>query len=148
VPITIRSASPEDVSALASLLGELGYPSDADRVRARLTRVLGSKGDNPTDSVLVATDEGSGAVLGLLSLHCFDGLHDDAPVAMITALVVAEQARGLGIGRQLVDHAIAAARRRRCTRLMLTTHVRRADAHAFYERIGFEFTGRRYVKTI
>jgi hypothetical protein len=28
----------------------------------------------------------------------------------------------------------------------LTTAERRADAHAFYERIGFERTGRRYAK--
>jgi hypothetical protein len=31
---------------------------------------------------------------------------------------------------------------------MVTTHVRRADAHAFYERLGFDFTGRRYVRGI
>jgi branched-chain amino acid aminotransferase len=31
---------------------------------------------------------------------------------------------------------------------LFTTHVRRADAHAFYERIGFELTGRRYVKAL
>jgi hypothetical protein len=31
---------------------------------------------------------------------------------------------------------------------MVTTHIRRADAHAFYERLGFELTGRRYVRPI
>jgi hypothetical protein len=30
--------------------------------------------------------------------------------------------------------------------LFLTTAERRADAHAFYESVGFERTGRRYVK--
>jgi GNAT superfamily N-acetyltransferase len=144
----IRPASADDASAIAPLLGELGYPSEADRVRARMGRVLGTTGDSPTDSVFVATDEASGGVLGMLSLHRFSALHDDAPVALITALVVADRARGLGVGRQLVDRAIDAARGWRCTRLLVTTHVRRADAHAFYERIGFELTGRRYVKSL
>jgi GNAT superfamily N-acetyltransferase len=144
----IRAASPADASALASLLGELGYPSEADRVRARMARILGARGDSGTDSVVVASDERSGEVLGLLSVHQFAALHDDAPVALITALVVAERARGLGVGRQLVDRAIDTARLWGCTRLIVTTHVRRADAHAFYEHIGFELTGRRYVKTL
>jgi ribosomal protein S18 acetylase RimI-like enzyme len=33
-------------------------------------------------------------------------------------------------------------------RFLVTTHNRRAGAHAFYERLGFEFTGRRYVKDL
>jgi GNAT superfamily N-acetyltransferase len=113
-----------------------------------MARMVGARGDSGTDSVVVASDERSGEVLGLLSVHQFAALHDDAPVALITALVVAERARGLGVGRQLVDRAIDTARLWGCTRLIVTTHVRRADAHAFYEHIGFELTGRRYVKTL
>jgi GNAT superfamily N-acetyltransferase len=100
------------------------------------------------DCVFVAADEPAAEVLGMLSLHRFSGLHDDAPVALITALVVAERARGLGIGRRLVDRAVETARGWGCTRVMVTTHVRRAGAHAFYERIGFELTGRRYAKAL
>lgn len=142
----IRPASPDDASALAALLGELGYPAEGEAVRTRLNRLLGGNNGSQTDRVLVATEESNAEVLGVLALHQFAGLHDDAPVALITALVVAERARGLGVGRQLVDRAVDAARRWGCTRLMVTTHVRRAGAHAFYERIGFEFTGRRYVR--
>jgi GNAT superfamily N-acetyltransferase len=144
----IRLASSDDAPALASLLGELGYPSEADSVRARMARVLGAKGDKATDTVFVATGPNARDVLGMLALHQFPALHDDAPLALITALVVAERARGSGVGSQLVDRASETARRWGCTRLMVTTHVRRADAHAFYEHIGFELTGRRYVKTL
>jgi GNAT superfamily N-acetyltransferase len=144
----VRSASAADAPALASLLGELGYPSDADQVRARMARLVGAGSDDAADALFVATGAGGPSVVGLLSLHRFSGLHDDAPVALITALVVAERARGLGVGRQLVDRAVESARDWGCTRLMVTTHVRRADAHAFYEHIGFELTGRRYVKAL
>jgi GNAT superfamily N-acetyltransferase len=144
----IRSASPADAPALAMLLGELGYPSEAAEVHTRLARVLGAGGENAADCVFVAASDKGPDVLGLLSVHRFCGLHDDAPVALITALVVAERARGSGVGRQLVDRAAEVARRWGCTRLMVTTHIRRADAHAFYEHLGFELTGRRYVKPL
>jgi GNAT superfamily N-acetyltransferase len=147
MPFSIRPACLDDATSLASLLGELGYPSEGDAVRIRLQNLLrGGSGDGQTDRVFVAIGEANREPLGLLSLHRFAGLHDDAPVALITALVVAQRARGLGVGRRLVDRAVDAARGWGCTRLMVTTHVRRADAHAFYERIGFELTGRRYVK--
>jgi GNAT superfamily N-acetyltransferase len=143
----IRSASPDDAGVIASLLGELGYPSDAGSVRARIARLLEME-SAAQESVFVATDARDGTAFGVLSLHRFFGLHDDAPVALITALVVGEGARGLGIGKALVDRAAETARAWGCTRLMVTTHVRRAGAHAFYERIGFELTGRRYVRAL
>jgi GNAT superfamily N-acetyltransferase len=141
--ITIRAASLADAPALATLLGELGYPARADQVRARMTRLLGG---GASDEVFVASRDDD--AIGMLSVHRFEALHDNAPVALITALVVAEKARGSGVGRQLVGRAVDTARRWGCTRLLVTTHVRRAGAHAFYERIGFEFTGRRYVRTV
>jgi GNAT superfamily N-acetyltransferase len=146
--LLIRAASVDDAPAVAGLLGELGYPSEVDSVRARITRLLGAKSADPGDCVFVAADDDAGTILGTLALHRFLGLHDDAPVALITALVVGENARGLGVGKRLVDQAAETARQWGCTRLMVTTHVRRAGAHAFYERIGFELTGRRYVRTV
>jgi GNAT superfamily N-acetyltransferase len=145
--LTIRPAVLDDAYALAPLLGELGYPADAASVRARLQHLLDTAAVTGGDTIFVAR-RAEDDVVGLLTLHRFSGLHADAPVALITALVVAERARGAGVGRQLVDRAVDAARAWRCGRLMVTTHVRRADAHAFYERIGFELTGRRYARRI
>ena len=144
--LSIRSALAADAPALASLLGELGYPASAEQVAVRAQRLLGRDGAPSTDQVFVATRDRE--VLGLIALHRFTGLHADADVALITALVVAERARGLGVGRRLVDRAVEAAREWGCGRLMVTTHIRRADAHAFYERIGFELTGRRYARPV
>jgi GNAT superfamily N-acetyltransferase len=145
--LSIRAGVLDDAAALAPLLGELGYPADADRVRERLKRLLDGSGNDGSDVVVVACRE-DGDVVGLLALHRFTGLHDDASVGLITALVVTERARGLGVGKRLVDRAIETAREWGCGRLLVTTHVRRAGAHAFYERIGFEFTGRRYARAL
>lgn len=140
--VSVREASPDDAPQLAPLLGELGYPVDANELVKRMRRML----ERHDQKVLVA--ERDEQALGLLALHVFPVLAYDRDLAMIMALVVTQQARGLGVGRALVDRAEAIGRSLGASRLMVTTHVRRADAHSFYERLGFEFTGRRYVRPI
>jgi N-acetylglutamate synthase-like GNAT family acetyltransferase len=138
----VRAATLGDAAALAHLLGELGYPADAAAVAPRITRML-ARNDQ---KILIAEDE-RGA-LGLLAMHVFPMLEYEQDAALITALVITERARGTGIGRELVTRAEALAIDAGATRFMVTTHVRRAGAHAFYERLGFELTGRRYVKEL
>jgi len=140
--VVVREATVADAAALAPLLGELGYPADPAPLEQRMARML-----RRDDQKILIAENADGA-LGLLALHIFPVLAYDRDLAMIMALVVAERARGLGVGRQLVDHAGAIGKSLGASRLMVTTHVRRADAHAFYERLGFEFTGRRYVRPI
>jgi N-acetylglutamate synthase-like GNAT family acetyltransferase len=138
----LRSAARADAGAIASLLGELGYPSGAEAMATRLGRML-SREDQ---SILIADDDSG--VLGLLALHIFPMLEYDCDAALITALVITERARGMGVGRALVNRAAELARAAGARRFLVTTHNRRAGAHAFYERLGFEFTGRRYVKEL
>jgi N-acetylglutamate synthase-like GNAT family acetyltransferase len=140
--VIVREAIETDAPALAPLLGELGYPIDADALAPRMRRMLA----RDDQKILIA--EGDAGALGVLALHVFPVLAYDRDLAMIMALVVTAKARGLGVGRLLVDRASAIGKSLGASRLMVTTHVRRADAHAFYERLGFEFTGRRYVRTI
>ena len=140
--MVVRDATVADAPALAPLLDELGYPAPVDALESRMRRML-SRDDQ---RILVA--ERDGAVLGLLALHIFPVLAYDRDLAMIMALVVTKRARGLGVGRALIERADAVSKSLGASRLMVTTHVRRADAHAFYERLGFEFTGRRYVRPI
>jgi len=144
--VAIRSATRADTPALAPLLGELGYPVDSAELETRMTRMLA----RDDEIILIAERRGGGPLpaLGLLALHVFPVLAYSEDLAMIMALVVAEQARGLGVGRRLVSSAESLARERGASRLMVTTHLRRADAHAFYERLGFDFTGRRYLKAL
>jgi N-acetylglutamate synthase-like GNAT family acetyltransferase len=142
--LLVRDATIADVPALAALLGELGYPVAPEPLATRVERLLSSS-DN---RVLVATRSAESTPIGLLSLHVMPVVHDAHDLAMIMALVITERARGEGVGRALIERATAVARERGSSRLFVTTHLRRSGAHAFYERLGFEFTGRRYVKVL
>jgi GNAT superfamily N-acetyltransferase len=138
---TIRDAAPADAEAIARLLTQLGYPSEPAAVEARLDRlrIVG-------DRVVVAKVDGR--VAGVAHLQVSPAIERDRPAAKLGALVVDEAQRGQGIGRALVEAMEAEARLRGCELLFLTTAERREDAHAFYERVGLEHTGRRYARTL
>ena len=140
--LRVRAALPADAGAVAPLLAELGYPIAAAQVRSNLERL----GRGGADRVLVAVRDG--APLGVLALHVIPLLHDARDVAWITALVVTERARGAGVGQALVAAAEEAARALGCVRIAVTSAERRADAHAFYARLGYAHTGRRFVKAL
>jgi GNAT superfamily N-acetyltransferase len=138
-PVSVRRAVDADAAAIAPLLAHLGYPAPVPDVPIRLAR-LRAVGDD----AFVA--EVSGSVVGLATVHSRAVLHNALPVAQLTALVVPPEMRGCGVGRALVDMAEQWARERGADRLVVTTALHRAEAPTFYERLGFEHTGRRYVK--
>jgi GNAT superfamily N-acetyltransferase len=141
VSLTIRDAEPGDAAALAGLLGQLGYPAEPAALASRLER-LRIVGDQLMVAVL------DDVVVGLAHLHVSPTIEHERPAAKLSALVVAEAHRGEGIGRTLVEAALAEAKARNCAVFFLTTSDRRGDAHAFYERVGLEQTGRRYGLTL
>jgi GNAT superfamily N-acetyltransferase len=140
--VAIRDARPGDEEAIAVLLGELGYPSDGADVTRRLERIA----SDPSSRLFVA--ELNGEVAGLAGLHVLPLIEHDDVGCLLTAMVVAEPFRRRGIGGGLLAAVEREARSRGCTRLVLGSADRRADAHAFYERLGFETTGRRFVKAV
>jgi GNAT superfamily N-acetyltransferase len=141
-PITIRDAAPGDAAAIAPLLGQLGYPTGPEAFARRFERLA----REPATWIFVA--ERSGRVVGLAGLRVMALVERDEPVGRLIALVVAEDLRGAGIGRMLVDHVEERARRQGCVELDLTSSDRRNGAHAFYRRLGFADVSRRFVKAI
>ena len=136
----IRTATAEDAAAIAALLGQLGYPAPAEDIPTRLTR-LRRTGDS---EAFVAVREGK--VVGVVTALIEPSLTNPADIALVTALVVSEDQRGAGIGRRLLDAVDEWGRARGCQKFVVTTANHRAGAHEFYERLGWEWTGRRYVR--
>lgn len=141
-PDMIRNATPADAADIARLLGQLGYASSAEAVPARLASLAREGG-----VVFVAVDA-DGRVQGVASGSRFTTLHAGDQVAYITALVVDDRTRGQGVGRALVAELERWAIGHGCTRLSVTSAEHRDDAHAFYPRCGFPYTGRRFAKRL
>lgn len=92
--------------------------------------------DDPNHELLVAESEGQ--LMGFCQLSYLPGLtYAGGWRAQIEGVRVAPEARGQGIGAQLIGEAIARARTRSCVLVQLTTDQRRTDALAFYLKLGF-----------
>jgi ribosomal protein S18 acetylase RimI-like enzyme len=140
--LDLRSARPEDSAAIAELLGELGYPSTPEQAAERIERIA----SDPTTWLVVA--ELVGEIAGFGVLHVQNLVERDQPGVEVAGLVVGERFRRRGIGAMLMQALEDEARARGGRVLVLNTAHRRADAHAFYEALGYEHTGRRYAKEL
>jgi GNAT superfamily N-acetyltransferase len=89
-----------------------------------------------------------GEVMACLSTSIMRVLHRPAPVGRISMMVVDERVRNRGIGAALVRAAERLLAERGCYMVEVTSHVRRTDAHRFYERLGYERTSVRLARTL
>jgi GNAT superfamily N-acetyltransferase len=139
--LVIRDAIEEDIPAIVAML------ADDDKGRLRedvsgsldpgyLTAFAAIEAD-PNQRLLIAEHES--VIVGTLQLGFLPGLsHRGAWRGQIEAVRVASNLRGQGLGRQMLEWAIARCRERGCRMVQLTTHRSRDRTHAFYERLGFE----------
>lgn len=128
----MRRAGPSDAAAVNALLEQLGYHQDSTAATA--ARIRSWSGD-PAGAVYVADADGN--LLGLVAVHVCPFFERPGAWGRIVALVVAQEARGQGIGAQLVTAAESFSSSRGCVRMEVTSADRRRDAHAFYQRRGY-----------
>lgn len=126
----IRPAREGDAGRIAALSGQLGYPAAEGDVLGRLRAI----GQRPDHAVFVA--EAAGRVVGWVHVYTVATVESPAH-AEIGGLVVDEAHRGRGIGRALMQRVEAWARDAGLGTVRLRSNVIRAEAHAFYERIGY-----------
>lgn len=133
-----RRATAADLPAILALLADdqLGAgrenPADAARYRAAFDLIDA----DPAQLLAVAQD--ADRVVGTLQLTFIPGLaRGGALRGQIEAVRVARSHRGAGLGRAMMDWAIAECRARGCALVQLTTDRSRTDAHRFYDGLGF-----------
>ncbi|MDA8290209.1 MAG: GNAT family N-acetyltransferase [Actinomycetota bacterium] len=123
----LTSPTPADADALARLLPQLSSSTPPDV--ADLARITSA----PGTTLLVARS--GGEIVGSLTLVVVSiptGVR-----ALVEDVVVDEGERGRGIGRSLVEHAIAVARGSGARTVDLTSRPSRAAANRLYESTGF-----------
>ena len=140
--VTVRAAGQGDAEAITALMEQLGYPSTAEQVRARLARSIAE----PDYHALVA--EADGAVVGFVGLVRGWSWTSDNRWARLMSLVVDARVRGRGVGAALMRGVEEWARAQGADSIHLTTATYREGAHHFYEGLGYEATGVRYVRRL
>lgn len=138
--VCIREAERRDVEAMTALLSALfaieqDFTPDPVRQRRGLLRLL----DEPGAARLFVAERGE-RVLGLCAVHRLFSTAEGAPVGLVEDVIVAEDARGTGVGRRLLCHAETWAARQGMTRLQLLVDADNAPALTFYKRLGWSPT--------
>jgi len=136
----IRDATAADAPVLSALIDELGYEAPPGAVAGRLAAQHAA-------GVGTLVAEAEGAVVGCASWSLTRVLHRPGPVGRLSMLVVTEAARGRGIGKALTTAVEARCAALGCVLVEVTSNIRRADAHAFYEGLGYERTSFRFAKS-
>ena len=139
-PLVIRQATAADLPAVLALYAQPGLDDGETLPVDQARAVLAEFARYPNYRLFVACEGDD--VVGTYALLVMHNLaHCGAPSAIAEDVVVTQQRRSQGIGRQLMAHAMAEAARAGCYKLALSSNGKRHAAHAFYEGLGFERHG-------
>lgn len=137
---SFREASPSDVEALLGLYELLEFEPaqslglEAARVRFEEYRKY------PNYRIYVA--ELGEAIVGTFALIIIDSMaHSGKPFAVVEDVVVSQDFQGQGIGKRMMEFAMYRCKEFGCYKLTLSSHLKRQQAHSFYESLGFEKHG-------
>lgn len=137
-----RPLTQDDVPDLLPLLDQIGYPVQETALVRRVERLL----RNP-DVACWGIDY-PGSLVGMATGHLSWHIEMDSPAARLTAIVVDDHARGLGIARALLDTFESWAREHGAKKAVLSSGDHRNQAHSVYEHSGWRATGTRFVKDL
>ena len=136
--VEIRKVQRKDLGTLVELLAQMDGEPPLPAVHAQ--RVFREMSAYPSYSSWLACVHGE--PVGTFSLLVFPTLvHKGAFEALVDAVVVAPAWRGRGIGGAMMAEAMRLAARAGCYKLMLSSNVKREDAHRFYRSLGFRQHG-------
>ena len=140
--LTIRAGELNDAATLAQLMCELGYRTTTSAMQMRLQRIAT---DDRLRTFVAVCD---GKVCGMISTLTYPSIERDDFSGRIVALVINSTMRRRGIGRALIVTAEKDFAEREISRVALNTRLDREDAHKFYESLGYERNGWRFVKQL
>jgi GNAT superfamily N-acetyltransferase len=129
VEITVRPGRFDDVEREAALHCEVDWCYDE-------AQTLAEYHDDAYEPSSVIVAEVNGEVVGKLELF-MAWKSTYGRFGLIRRFVVADGWRGRGVGRRLLEAAVARCQEENAAFLELTVDVTNPEAHAFYKREGF-----------
>ena len=139
VNMTIKTvlAAYEDVEAMANLLAEL-FNQEVEFVphREKQVSALNEILENPAVGTLIVAKQDNVCVGMILVLYTVSTALGGR-VGILEDMIVSPEKRGAGIGKLLIEAALAQAKSNGCKRITLLTDTDNYSAHRFYEQAGF-----------
>ena len=121
---------------------ELGYTTTPEEMHLRLKSIL----PNSAYKTLVAIIEDR--ICGIIGTFIYSSYEHNDFSGRIVTLVIAKTLRRYGIGRALIEAAEKDFAQRGISRIAVNTRLVRKAAHRFYQALGYERNGYRFVKML
>lgn len=139
--IRIDAARLEDIPAMTALLADL-FSIEQDLVPdlSRQAQGLALLLQEPKRATVRVARDASGEVVGMITAQLVISTAEGAPSAWIEDVVVAAHARGDGIGKNLLEAALAWAAEQGATRAQLLVDLDNSAALGFYQHLGWQTT--------
>lgn len=140
---SFRKAERSDLPHLVRMLADDPLGSKRERFEmplpASYLEAFDTIAADPNNELIVACVDGR--IVGMLQITFIPYLtYRGGWRALIEGVRIDSGVRSLGLGKALLQWAIARARERRCHMVQLTTDKTRPEAQRFYEALGFEAT--------
>ena len=139
----IRPALPSDAAGISELLHGIGWfkayegRSIAENTAAVRQLLLDAQ-TQPERSLLLVAEDAQQRISGYCAVHWLPVAVLQSWEAYVSELFIAEQARGAGLGQQLLDVAVQAAREKNCLRIWLVNNRERPSyTRGFYSQQGW-----------
>jgi GNAT superfamily N-acetyltransferase len=134
--IEICEATAEDLPSILLLYSQPGMDNGKILPLERAEETFNRIKAYPDYRIYTAVYRGQ--IVGTFALLIMDNLaHMGAPSGIVEDVVVHEDFRHRGIGRQMMAYAMDICRAKGCYKLVLSSNQKRENAHRFYEKLGF-----------
>ena len=139
--LKFRHATREELPEIVRMLADdfLGAARERDETplpESYIKAFEEIEADKNNELIIAETD---GEIVGTLQITFTPSISfQGGKRATVESVRVDGKFRGRGIGKELMLWAIERARKENCIAVQLTTNAERADAHRFYENLGFK----------
>lgn len=141
----MRLARPPDREALAKLLHALWPESAAEEHAAELKLILAGKAPGTLPLVIFVAEDANGSLVAFLECglrsHA-ESCNPSRPVGYVEGWYVAEEHRGRGIGKRLLNAAEEWARSQGCTEMASDAVIDNKLSQRVHQRLGFQVVER------
>jgi len=130
----IRKLTENDLVSLAVLYKQFwGEESSLEKMRATFQRLKRN-----SSYILLVADEQNNLVGSVMGIICEELYGDCKPFMVVEDVIVDKHQRRLGIASSLMGELERCAAKHNCNYIIFVTESERAEAHRFYESLGYK----------
>ena len=139
--LNINDATLEDIPALVVLLAalfiiEADFKPDTAKQEQGLRLLIQS----PAKGVIKVARDTEGFAVGMVSAQLVISTAQGAPSAWVEDMIILQKYRGQGLGKALLNEALAWAKHKGASRAQLLVDIENEPALGYYNHLGWETT--------